>query len=193
MNIGKKMVYYRKRDNLSQEDLAGAVGVTRQTISKWEIGETSPDIKQAMAIAKVFKISLDELVDNNIQGILVNRVSNIERLAGGMIKFFKILGIIIYFIVLGILIFITVYFYKGTGFNKTKYGQIDFICTLDGEQYTFWIEEENGKMYIIEKNILTDGSYEDYDKYYAGETIYEVLQNIEATKKIIVANGGTCK
>ena len=47
MEIGNKISELRKKNNLSQEALAEKIGVTRQTISKWELGETSPDIKQA--------------------------------------------------------------------------------------------------------------------------------------------------
>lgn len=45
MEIGNKILILRKQNNLSQEELAEKVGVSRQTISKWELGETSPDLK----------------------------------------------------------------------------------------------------------------------------------------------------
>ena len=47
MELGKQIYELRKKANLSQEQLAEKVGVSRQTISKWELGETAPDIKQA--------------------------------------------------------------------------------------------------------------------------------------------------
>ena len=47
MNLGNKIGYLRKKKNLSQEELAEMIGVTRQTISKWELGDTTPDINQA--------------------------------------------------------------------------------------------------------------------------------------------------
>ena len=46
MELGKQIYELRKKANLSQEQLAEKVGVSRQTISKWELGETAPDIKQ---------------------------------------------------------------------------------------------------------------------------------------------------
>ena len=52
MEIGNKISELRKKNNLSQEALAEKIGVTRQTISKWELGETSPDIKQAKEIGR---------------------------------------------------------------------------------------------------------------------------------------------
>ena len=71
MNLGNKIAKLRKDSNLSQEDLAEKVGVTRQTISKWELEETSPDINQVKKLSNIFKISLDELVNNDINNILI--------------------------------------------------------------------------------------------------------------------------
>lgn len=65
--IGKKIIELRKKYNLTQERLAEKVGVSRQTLSSWESDITSPTLAQANILAKVFKISLDELSDNNIE------------------------------------------------------------------------------------------------------------------------------
>lgn len=67
MEIGKKITDLRKNNKLSQEDLAEKLGVTRQTISKWELGQTYPSINQAKELSKIFNISLDELVNNDIK------------------------------------------------------------------------------------------------------------------------------
>ena len=64
MNLGKRLQELRKENNYSQEDLAEKVGVTRQTISKWELDETSPDIKQSKKLAEIFKINLEDLFNN---------------------------------------------------------------------------------------------------------------------------------
>ena len=74
MEIGNKIMELRKKKGLSQEELAEKIGVARQTISKWELGETSPDLKQAKELSKVFKVSLDELTDNDIKDILVENI-----------------------------------------------------------------------------------------------------------------------
>lgn len=93
MNLGNKITELRKQNNLSQEELAEKVGVTRQTISKWELEETTPDINQAKKLTNIFNISLDELTNNNVNNILVEKVSNTEKLAGLTIKILKIIGI----------------------------------------------------------------------------------------------------
>ena len=107
MNLGNKIMTLRKKNNLSQEDLAEKVGVTRQTISKWELGETSPDLKQAKVLSQVFKVSLDELGDNDIKNIISEKTTNTEKLAGMIINIFKALGtfFLIYLIIM-IIIFI---------------------------------------------------------------------------------------
>ena len=54
MEIGNKILELRKKNNLSQEKLAEQVGVARQTISKWELGETSPNLKQSKKLSEIF-------------------------------------------------------------------------------------------------------------------------------------------
>lgn len=93
MEIGNKILELRKKANLSQEQLAEKLGVTRQTISKWELNETSPDIKQAKELSKIFKISLDNLTDNDITNLVIQKVSNTEKLTGSVLNASKWLGV----------------------------------------------------------------------------------------------------
>lgn len=67
MTIGEKIVSLRKKYNFTQEKLSEKINVSRQTLSNWESDITSPDLKQASILAKIFKISLDELVSNNVE------------------------------------------------------------------------------------------------------------------------------
>mgnify|MGYP003431248728 CR=1 FL=1 len=93
MKFEEKLMKLRKQTVLSQEELAEKLNVTRQTISKWELNETTPDIKQAKELSKISKVSLDELTDNDISNIVVQKVSNTEKLAGLVLKVSKWLGI----------------------------------------------------------------------------------------------------
>ena len=90
MSIGRKILEFRKKKNFSQEDLAEKIGVSRQTISKWELDETVPDLRQAKLLAKEFGVSLDELADNDVENVLVEKISNTEKLAGMVIKILKV-------------------------------------------------------------------------------------------------------
>lgn len=67
MDLGNRIHELRKTRHLSQEQLAEKVGVARQTISKWELGETAPDIRQAQILSEVFEVSLDVLLGGDAQ------------------------------------------------------------------------------------------------------------------------------
>ena len=93
MSLGNRILELRKKTGLSQEQLGEKVNVTRQTISNWELGETAPNPEQLKLLSQIFHISIDELLDNDINHVLMERVSNTEKLAGIVIKILKIIGI----------------------------------------------------------------------------------------------------
>ena len=66
MNLGNHLFHARKKSGLSQEEVAEKLGVSRQTVSKWETDETVPDIRQSKKMAVLYKMSLDELIDFDI-------------------------------------------------------------------------------------------------------------------------------
>ena len=63
MDLGNSLFQARKKRGLSQEEVAEKLGVSRQTISKWETCETLPDIRQSKRLALLYHLSLDELID----------------------------------------------------------------------------------------------------------------------------------
>ena len=62
MTIGERLLKLRKEKNLSQEELANVLDVSRQTISKWEIGESTPDFDKIIPLCEFFDITSDELL-----------------------------------------------------------------------------------------------------------------------------------
>lgn len=64
MNLGEKIQQLRKSAGLSQEQLAEALGVSRQAISKWETDQSVPELDKLLAISRVFSVSTDELLGN---------------------------------------------------------------------------------------------------------------------------------
>ena len=62
MEFNNKPYELRKQKGFSQEELANRLNVSRQTISKWEVGESTPDMEKLVAISDLFGVSLDELV-----------------------------------------------------------------------------------------------------------------------------------
>lgn len=66
MNFSDNLIKLRKGKSWSQEDLAEKLGLSRQAISKWEVGTSKPDIDNVIKISKLFEVSIDELVNNEI-------------------------------------------------------------------------------------------------------------------------------
>ena len=63
MSLGSNLFQARKKSGFSQEEVAEKLGVSRQTISKWELGETLPDICQSKRMAVLYRLTLDELIE----------------------------------------------------------------------------------------------------------------------------------
>ena len=61
-NISSNLFTLRKYHKLSQEEVADKVGVSRQAIAKWELGESAPDIMHCDALAKLYDVTLDDLI-----------------------------------------------------------------------------------------------------------------------------------
>lgn len=62
MTIGEKLLNLRKQKNLSQEEVANRLNVSRQTISKWETDQSTPDLDKIGPLCELFEISADELI-----------------------------------------------------------------------------------------------------------------------------------
>jgi len=187
MEIGKNIMNLRKKNGLSQEELAGKIGVARQTISKWELGETSPDLKQSKELSKIFNVSLDELTDNDIKEILVEKTSNTEKLAGLILKLIKF--IVVFIIVVPILLIVLRIVFKNIDENNSgRLMNVSIECTLHDETYSydFVYYETTGQI----KYAGGDGylaNITDVDKY---NDAYQAIDKIDAYVK---NNGGTCK
>lgn len=62
MDFNNRLYQLRKQKGLSQEELANRLNVSRQTVSKWEVGDSTPDMEKLIAISDLFDVSLDKLV-----------------------------------------------------------------------------------------------------------------------------------
>jgi len=61
ISIGKQIAHLRKQRKLTQEELAAKLGVTAQTLSKWENGHTLPETASLPLLAKIFECSIDSI------------------------------------------------------------------------------------------------------------------------------------
>ena len=104
MKFSEKLIMLRKNKKWSQEDLGNELGVARQTVSKWELGETTPEMDKLLKMSEIFEITIDELMkeeDTNIESENINNISNSKA------KFIQYLGVFL-IIVLTIIIIKTI-------------------------------------------------------------------------------------
>ena len=62
MTIAENIAEYRTKNNMTQEELAYQVGVSRQAVTKWETGESAPELSKLIRIAELFGLSVDKLL-----------------------------------------------------------------------------------------------------------------------------------
>ena len=67
LEMANRLAELRKQHGYSQEELAAKLGVSRQAVSKWECGESSPDTDNLIALAKLYQMSIDELLGNPVK------------------------------------------------------------------------------------------------------------------------------
>lgn len=118
MNFNEKLIKLRKERGLSQEELGAAVGVSRQTISKWELAQSYPDFQKLVLLSDYFKISLDTLVkdidvedvrDKNLNekqlSMIYKDITTAKKTVGTVVNIFCAIAVIgiIFFVLLIIL------------------------------------------------------------------------------------------
>lgn len=69
MELGEQLKTHRQRAQLSQEELANRIYVSRQTISNWENNKTYPDVNSLVLLSEVFQVSLDQLIKGDIDAM----------------------------------------------------------------------------------------------------------------------------
>lgn len=111
MTLSEKIAYCRRRNGLSQEELAEKIGVSRQAVSKWETSEAQPEIGKLRQLSDAFGVSTDWLLSEEEpvepkQAPVQNTASEAEKLPGILGKLFRRFGWLagVYTIVAGTLI-----------------------------------------------------------------------------------------
>lgn len=187
MNLGKNILRLRKSAKLSQELLAEKIGVSRQTISNWELGETSPNPEQLKLLSKTLNISVDELLENDVKELLVEKVSNTEKLAGIIIKILKAIGII--FIVLIIIDIIALILFSIT---KTNYNvnnektDVSLDCYLNNKEYEYFVS------YDKDDNILDYSGSNFIDNILKEKEFESGTLMVKYIESYFKNNGGSC-
>ncbi len=184
MKLGEKILELRKKNGLSQEQLGEKLEVTRQTISNWELGETSPNPEQLVLLSKTFNISIDELLNNDVKNILVEKVSNTEKLAGLVLKLIKWLGIsFLVLLIIDIIAFIVFLIIRN---NNVKETTATTICQIKEKEY----EIEYGTSKYFSCDDCSSTMKKELKKIIDFNDIEESQKNIENYFK---TKNGTCK
>lgn len=82
MNLGERIVALRKEKNISQGDLAKRLNVSRQAVSKWEQGQSSPDTVKLIQLAQILETEVEYLATGNKpepSSVVLNVVETVER------------------------------------------------------------------------------------------------------------------
>ena len=163
MDVGERIKKYREKQNLSQDELALKIFVSRQTISNWETNKSYPDIKSLIMLSNIFNVSLDDLVKGDIEKMRksvtqeeikkFNKLGTIFTLelivlvisAYPLFKLTKYIGVIIWGIVFGIT-FITAHKIEKMKKNNDIQTYKEIISFIDGKPLTHDEgEQERGK------------------------------------------------
>ena len=78
MSLSKNLKKIRKENNLSQEQLADKLGVSRQSVSKWESEQAYPEMDKMISICKMFNLNIDELLNQDVSEVNDSRQSKIN-------------------------------------------------------------------------------------------------------------------
>ena len=114
MKFNEKLIKLRKEQGLSQEEFGEKLNVTRQTVSKWELGETTPEMSKLLEIANVFQVSVDELTNDTDITKDKNHTEGDSKSTRNVVIIIAIIGVIL------IAIYMIIGKFIGDGFKFAK-------------------------------------------------------------------------
>ena len=148
MELGKRIQTIRKNNNLSQSDLAEMLGVSRQSVSKWETGSSTPEISKLIQISEMFDISVDVILGKEYSVDIQDESENTEsmisepsnhgrknKIVGLIGKTYNstIMGLIEVSVLLFIFVPVSVYLYEKGHFGHVSFSFIEqFEIVLKG-------------------------------------------------------------
>ena len=99
MRLSEKIIYLRKQNGMSQEELANELQVSRQAVSRWEVGSALPDAMNILGLSKLFEVSADYLLNDNYEqskskkGLL--SIRTLQIIFGGAAIGFSVIAIFV--------------------------------------------------------------------------------------------------
>lgn len=176
MKFYEKLIILRKKALLSQEELAEKLDVTRQTISKWELGQSKPDIDKLQMMSKLFEVDVNTLTNEDIS--LEDKVETKEdknnKKEDGDRKFILYILIIIFIASLALLAYRV-----GTDI-KTKKDEIKEELRKEKEKAEKKQEEEEKKQQELEDKINKE--QEEYHENFSKDSFNSTFEMNQGTK-----------
>jgi transcriptional regulator with XRE-family HTH domain len=158
MKFEEKLMKLRKQEGMSQEELAEKLDVTRQTVSKWELGQTKPDMDKLVEIGKVFNVGIEELTDDENSEESTNPTKEPKEKDNTLKIVLIVVGIIvgiivIYYIVMGVL---AATIFKGISSQASKIYD-DAVKGMNAiEDASYQARDEFEKQKLEEQNMLEE-------------------------------------
>ena len=87
MNFSDKLVKLRKENKMSQEDLAASLDVSRQSVSKWESEQSTPDLEKVIAMSELFEVTTDYIL-KGIEPVSTTNRKTVKTLYWGFVLIF---------------------------------------------------------------------------------------------------------
>ena len=176
MKFYEKLIILRKKALLSQEELAEKLDVTRQTISKWELGQSKPDIDKLQMMSKLFEVDVNTLTNEDIS--LEDKAETKEdknnKKEDGDRKFILYILIIIFIASLALLAYRV-----GTDI-KTKKDEIKEELRKEKEKAEKKQEEEEKKQQELEDKIKKE--QEEYHENFSKDSFNSTFEINQGTK-----------
>lgn len=193
MEFSENLQTLRKMKNMSQEQLAEKLDVSRQAVSKWESGSGYPETEKLIAICEIFNCSIDEILKGKFSENANGDKKEYENL---MNRFSKGIALAVVLILIGVTIFMYIVGIPGTEEMKEKYGILGtavvllFVLIAVPIFIVLGIEQENYKKRNSKlPNMYTEEEIEKFNPKFAIAIAVAVMINILSAIQLIVLYG----
>lgn len=176
MKFYEKLIILRKKALLSQEELAEKLDVTRQTISKWELGQSKPDIDKLQMMSKLFEVDVNTLTNDDVslEYKAETKEDKNNKKEDGDRKFILYILIIIFIASLSLLVYRV-----GTDI-KAKKDEIKEELRKEKEKAEKKQEEEEKKQQELEDKIKKE--QEEYHENFSKDSFNSTFEMNQGTK-----------
>lgn len=162
MSLGENLQFLRKRDNITQEQLAETLEVSRQSVSKWESDTSYPEMDKLLQLASLFHCSLDDLVQKDISTQYVEDKCNYDQF---MNQFSKRITLGVGLILSGItlMLFLVTFFHEIQGLDMEELSGVIFLLFVVVAVAIF-IVSGSQRSYFEKKNPYIENFYSEAEK-----------------------------